>query len=251
MSNAITIKEAIFDYIDRSRQPRSSYRRLYPIGVDGLIQLGTDVFMPTTFCKLDVMENKTVRFPEGCMQVVNVGVTNDKGQFAALQRDRDLNMYADKTTDRVDKTVSQDNSFEDSVYNIFFNNYFYSDSFYKLYGVPSGRNVQGSYNVDLGNRVVLLNPDYSNNYIILEYLAEPCDEELFVPIMVKEAFVAYLAWKDIQYTPANNKASINDKVIRRREFYNERRLAKKRMNPFSLTEAFDVDIKGIRLVAKA
>ena len=135
--------------------------------------------------------------------------------------------------------------------NVYFN-YWDGWAYGNLYGVPSGQPFVGSFKVDSQNGVILLNETFIWDYIILEYLQGPDQNQtIYIPIQFKEAIIAYLAWKDIRSISSSRRGNLGDKRDRRHEYYNERRLAYARFKPFSTDVAYQLNLENTRLTVKA
>ena len=86
----------------------------------------------------------------------------------------------------------------------------------------------------------------------MEYLSSPADDvDYKIPIQVRDAILAYIAWKDIEYMPTGRRVNLSEKQIRRREFYNQKRLSRLRVKPVTPWDANEVIRMGQKLVAKA
>ena len=72
-----------------------------------------------------------------------------------------------------------------------------------------------------------------------------------MPIQFKEAIIAYLRWKDIISMPNSRKGTLGDKQMRRKDFYNERRLAIARFDPVNLTDGYEWNLANQRLSIKS
>ena len=87
---------------------------------------------------------------------------------------------------------------------------------------------------------------------MVEYISSPPQEgsDFQIPIQFREALIAWLGWKDIQFLPNTRKGSIGDKEQRRRSYYNERRLANARYKPLYLQEAYQLSLDSERITVK-
>jgi hypothetical protein len=63
------------------------------------------------------------------------------------------------------------------------------------------------------------------------------DDDYAIDFRCQEALISYLRWKDIQSLHAMNKANIIEKQSRQKEFYSQKKLARKRLKPFRLQVA--------------
>ena len=120
-----------------------------------------------------------------------------------------------------------------------------------MFGVPSGSPFVGSFKVDIHNGVILLDESFSSSYIMLEYISSPNqDEEYYVPSIFREALISWLAWQDISFIPSKTHVNDTNVGMRRRDFYNERRLAIARYKPTRLAEGFEISLESTRLAVK-
>jgi hypothetical protein len=132
-----------------------------------------------------------------------------------------------------------------------FYNYWTDDTVGNLYGVPSGSVSVGEFKIDHQHGIILLNPDFAYDSLVLEYTASPKEgEDYYVPVQFKEAVIAYLRWKDIVSIPSKTHVNNANVGMRRRDFYNERRLAIARYRPFHMEEAMEWNLKSQRLTIK-
>ena len=117
--------------------------------------------------------------------------------------------------------------------------------------MPSGQPFIGSFKIDEANAVILLDPKFTYEYIILEYAASPIQgQEYKIPVQFREALVAWLAWLDIRSVPSSRRGNLGDKRDRKTEFYNQRRLAFAQYKPFHVDEAYKINLESQRLTVK-
>jgi hypothetical protein len=248
----VDLDEIIYNYIDRSEQSIHKFSKLWHIAFSGMEQLGLDFFNRIKSVKLKVEANQTVYLPNDFLNYTKVGVLNSKGEVVPLKLNKKQTFYADLSPDRLTK-ASDSNVFNYYNWNSpMFYNFWSGDAFINLYGLPSGGVPVGEFNIDIHNGVILLNPNFTFDYIILEYLSSPEEGgKYYVPIQFKEAMIAWLAWKDIQNMPTTSHFNLGDKRDRKQEFYNERRLANARFNPFYFSDAYEWNLENQRMTVKA
>ena len=105
--------------------------------------------------------------------------------------------------------------------------------------------------IDNANNLVVLNEHYGYDYLMVEYIASPKEgEEYLIPVQFREALIAYLGWQDIALLPNTRRGSYGDKEQRKRNFYNERRLANARYKPLYLEEAYELNLQMQRITVK-
>jgi hypothetical protein len=231
-----SLRETINFFISEANLPDSVFLRFWHLGYRGLEELGMDVTETVKTRILKVNDNKTVDLPGDYMQWSKVGVLNSAGEVATLRYNRNLTGYAATDVDRISLTARTDSDSSASVLD--FRNYAFDGQYCNLFGVPGGLQNLGEFKVDDVQGVVLLDSQFSYTEIVLEYIASPVsDDEFLFPVQAREALISYIRWKSIQSVrniPAN-KIEQN-----RLEYYNQKRLARARLNPVRLTTANDV-----------
>lgn len=249
----ITLDSVINDYIDESDQSLSKYAKLYNIAYRGMEQLGLDFFYKIRSIKIPVDKiNYTAQLPNDYLSYTKIGVLNQKGEIVPLKFNNKLTFFADQLPDRVEKT--QDNTLVDYYQqNVpIFYNYFDGYGFSNIYGLPSGSPNVGSFSIDETNGVILLNETFYYDYVMLEYLSAPNPEEKYmIPMVFREAMIAWLAWKDIASMPSTRKGNLGDKRDRKNNYFNERRLAMARFKPLYLSDAYQWNLENQRMTVKS
>ena len=248
----INLEEVINLYIDISEQSIHKYFKLWNIAFTGLEQLGLDFFYQIKSVQLPINANKTVTLPADYLQYSKVGWLNGRGEVATLKYNERLTTLADLLPSRLTK-IQSNNQFNPLDPFILSSPYYYNFwngyDYVPLYGLPADGYYGGTFKIADG--VILLDSYFCWNSIVLEYVASPKEgETYYIPVQFKEAMIAYLGWKDIQFLPNTRKGSIGDKQIRKRDFYNERRLANARYNPFDIMQAYKQNLEAQRLTVK-
>lgn len=235
----ISLDDCIYDYISESEQSNHKFFKLWNLAFRLMRELGIDYFYSVRSFKLPVNPNKTVELPSGMIQWSKIGVLNSNGELTPMAYNSKLTTYAEFSSDRLSKI--QDNT----LFNIFkFNspiwyNFWNGFQYTTLYGMPSGGPFIGTFKVDLDSNLILLSPDFSYDYIIIECTMPPQEGEVYyVPIQFGEAIIAGLSWLDIRSLPTTRRGNLGDKRDRRHEFYNQRRLAWARYRPLRLDDAY-------------
>lgn len=248
----ITLDSVVNNYLDQSEQGVHKYYKIWQLGFRGLEQLGLDFFYTVKSVKLEVNNNKTVNLPSDFVKYTKIGVLNGRGEIVELTFNNKLTTYADVLPDRQAKT--EDNSLFD-FYNwqapIFYN-YWDGIGYAAVYGFPSGGQRVGSFKIDQANNLVVLDEHFGYDYLMVEYISSPTEgEDILLPVQFREALIAYLAWQDIAFMPSSRKGMLGDKEQRRRNFYNERRLANARFKPLYLSEAYEWSQTSTRITVKS
>ena len=248
----IPLAEVIYQYLDQSKQTNAEFRRLWTVGVRGVEEMGMDVYSTPKTVKLVVNANKTVNLPSDYIGFSKVGVFNAQGEVSTLRRNRNLSSYkinqSDRTSSNTDNTTGNTYRLQDLAYV----NYFDGARYVNIFGAGAVLHSAGTFDIDEEQGLIYLDNEYSHDYVVLEYLSSPADDvDYKIPIQIREAVLAYIAWKDIEHLPLGRRASLGDKQLRRKEYYNQKRLANLRENIVSITEANEVIRLGQKLVVKS
>lgn len=248
----IELAEIIYQYIDQSKLTSSEYRRLWPIAVRGVEEIGLDVSAVPKTEKIVVNPNKTVNIPSDYIAFSKVGVLNGYGEVATLRRNLDLSSYriefTDRTTKNIDSSVGNTYRLQDLAYV----NYYDGANYVNIFGTGAALNSQGDFDIDENLGLIYLNNEFDFDYVILEYLSSPGDDPNYkIPIQIRDAVMSYIAWRDIEFLPAGRRVSLSDKQMRRREYYNQKRLARLRTNPVTPWDVNELIRLGQKLVVKS
>jgi hypothetical protein len=120
-----------------------------------------------------------------------------------------------------------------------YRNYQCNNQFFNLFGAEAGLQQVGEFTIDEVEGRILFGSKFREPEIVLEYIASETSDDIFVPEQVVEALIAWIAWKDINSLGSSRKVNLGEKRTRRIEYYNQRRLAKQRVNPFRASCAND------------
>lgn len=247
----VALDECINQYISESEQPNHKFFKLWHLSFRLMTELGIDFFYQIKSVKLPINSNYTVNIPADFLNWSKVGVLNALGEIIPLKYNDKLTTYAQFSPDRLQKTQ------DDTLYNLFqFNspiwyNFWDGSTFSTLYGLPSGAPFVGKFKIDKAAGLILLDESFSYDYVMLEYISSPQEgQQYYIPIQFVEAMIAGLAWLDVRSLPTSRKGNLGDKRDRRKEFYNQRRLAWARYRPFNLWEAYEWSQTNTRLTVK-
>lgn len=234
----ITLDSCITDYMTEAELSNHKYFKLFNLGFRGLEDMGLDFFYHVRSIKLPINANLTVQLPADYLNWTKVGILNDRGEIIPLYYNEKLTTYADLSPDRLTKT--QDDSAVTGDWNVnTWWNYWNGFAYTNIYGVPSGSPHVGSFKVDLANGVILLNENYQYDYLMLEYVASPRQgEDYYLPMQFREAMISWLRWKDIISLPSKTHVQNSSVLMRRKDYYNERRLAIAKWKPIRIYEMY-------------
>jgi hypothetical protein len=248
----ITLESCITDYLNESEQSNQKFFKLFHIAYRAMDELGIDFFYQIKSVKLPVASNKTVVIPEDYINYTKVGILNGKGEVVPLGYNSKLTTFADLMPERLSKIESGSMQNYYRLGEPIWYNYWDGNALGNLYGVPSGAPFTGSFKIDATNGVIVLEPGFSGSEIMLEYVSSPReDQDYYVPRVFREAIIAFLAWKDSSNIPPRSHMILNDKTGKRREYYNQKRIAAARFRPFYMDEAYQLSVQSQRLAIKS
>lgn len=246
----IQLDSCINDYMVEAELSNHKFYKLWHLAFRGMEDLGLDFFYQVKSVKLPINANLTVTLPADFLNWTKVGVLNSKGEIIPLYYNDKLTTYADLSPDRLTKT--QDDTFLSAEWSgntwcNYWNGYAYTN----IYGVPSGAPFVGNFKIDNANGVILLNEDFQYDYLMLEYVSSPTEgQEYYLPVQFREALISWLRWKDIQSIPVKTHMQNNNAGQRRRDYFNDRRIAMARWKPIRISEMFQASQEMSRLAIK-
>jgi len=254
----IALKKLVSQFLNSADESVHGFRRLYNIGVQGSREFNLDITGNIKTVVLDVNANKTANLPQDYISYSKIGVLNDKGEVVTYKRNDQLSTWNSiYTTQSLRKTgVPVLNTltpfFDQDTYPNYYYNYYYQGTSYNLFGADSGTPEVGSYKLDEGNGLIIL--DVHNHYsqVVLEYMSDGYDEnsdDYEIDVKAEQAFMAFLRWKNA--IDLRKKFSPRDVRDFRVDYYRERRMAAVRINQFILNELQDAARVGNKLASKA
>mgnify|MGYP007027865246 CR=1 FL=1 len=248
----ITLDECVTAYLDESEQSNQKYFKIWHLAFRALTELGLDAFYVIRSVKLPVNANLTVTLPADYLNYSKVGVLNQQGEIIPMGVNNNLTTAFDLSPTRLEQT--QDNTIPTQLdeQGVWWFNYWNGYAFGPIYGLPSGTPHIGTFKIDNANGVIVLSENFSYEYVMLEYLASPKEGgEYYLPIQFKEAVIAYLRWKDAISVSVKTHVANSNIQMRRKDYYNERRLAIARFDPVNLPDLYEWNLLQQRLTVKA
>jgi len=247
----ISIEEPITSYMDEAEISNHKYFKLWHIAFRAMTELGLDAFYNVKTVKLPVNSNLTVTIPADFLQYSKIGVLNQQWEIITMGVNNKLTVAFDLQPTRLEQT--QDNTINTQLnqQGVWWYNYWNGQGYGQVFGYPSGNPHIGSFKIDNANGVIVLSENFSYPYLMLEYVSSPQPGgEYYVPIQFKEAVIAYLRWKDIISIPSKTHVNNASLEMRRRDYYNERRLAIARYDPVNLPDLYEWNLQNQRMTIK-
>lgn len=254
----IGLNEIIGQFLNSKDSSTHEFRRIWNMASFGLkTEFNLDITGTLKTVVLDVNANKTVTLPQGdYIGYSKVGMLNHRGEVCTFTVNPQLStingIYTNIATSRT-ANIPTINSFDlTNPYYQYYYNYWWQGDQYNLFGADSGTPEIGQFKIDEAQGVIFLDPRTTHTQIVLEYLSSGFNEEeqdYYLDIRVSQCMLAYLRWQNaidqIKKFPAN--------LIRdyKRDYFNEKRKAKMRVNKFNVSDFNRAIRVGQKLVAKA
>lgn len=246
----IPLDSCITDYMNEAKYSNNEYFRLWHIAYRGMEDLGVDAFYQVRSIKIPVNSNMTATLPADYLNWSKVGVLNGTSEIIPLHYNDKLTAFAGLSPTRIAQT--EDNTLSQDQYQYTWYNYWNGYAYTNIYGVPSGQPFVGSFKIDLAIGVILLDPQYQYEYVMLEYIASPApNNDYFVPMQFREAIISWLRWKDTQSVPAKTHVQNSNVSMRRHDYFEDRRRAIGKWKPTRIYDAYAASQEMTRLAVKS
>lgn len=248
----VPLQEVVNYYISEAQLTSASFLRLWHLAIRGLEDMAYSFTAEPVTRSLDVLPNKTVELPGDYVDWCKVGVLNERGEVATLRFNAALSGYAsvddERTSYNTDNTTGIDVTNPENYYR----NFLYSNDYVNLMGIPGGTQNLGEFKVLHDQNLIILDNNYSHDYVILEYIQSPtANGDFRVPVFVREALISWLSWMDIKSMAQSRRSNLGEKDMRKRRYFADRRIAKGKVHRFRLTTANDVIRINNRSAVKA
>lgn len=248
----VQIDECITAYMDEARLSNHAYARLWHMAFRGMTEMGLDSFYFVKSIKIPVNANLTATLPNDYLQYAKVGVLNEQGEIIPMGVNNNLTVAFDLSPTRLTQTQDDTIPTQINEQGVWWYNYWNGYSYGPQYGLPSGTPYIGSYKIDEANGVIVLSENFIYPYVMLEYVCSPQENgEYYIPIQFKEALIAYLRWKDIISVPVKTHVQNSTVAMRRKDYYNERKLAIARYDPVRIPDLYEWNLANQRITVKA
>lgn len=236
-------------YIDEAKLTSADFRRLWTLAFRGLVDMGFNTLWQPKTIRIALNDNKTADLPADFMNWVKIGVFNSYGEIATLTVNNNLSTYKDLHENRLTSIAADVTTPDMLAGSPYYFNYFFDGTYRSLYGVPAGLLTPGSCRVDTQNEVILFDPNFQYDYVVLEYISSPQEDDDFsIDVRFQEAMISWLRWKDVQ---SNKSVNLGEKRSREKAYYNDLSRCKKYLKPFRLQEAEQMLRENSNLKLKA
>ena len=219
--------------VEEGKTSENEFLRYFKLGMNGLKELNFDVSGGVRTVELIVDSNTlTVDLPSDYVRYTKIGVYGNDGDIHPIGLRNKKSLISTVAND----TLSNDDELNPSYFE-------YSQE----YGVGGGNNANGYFRVDLENSTIQFSSTLSSKKIIVEYitnsLIHPTEGKVVVHQLMADALRGYIYWKSI-----HRKRGIDqgEKDLAKRDYYNEKRLARARMLSFTKQEALETTRRAFK-----
>lgn len=229
MANYITLDDIVKDVLsDQEKYTTHEYLRLLNLANRGLKQLTYDILGEVKVTLLEVSSSLRVTLPLDFVDYRFIGLVGSDGRLKPLGFRRNIPITGtDNTLTPIPSNVG----------------YVHGG----VYGYGGGVNENGYYKpvIDGDNNQMVLTSIAAGKFLYLEYISDGRSStgETEVHPYAEEALIAYVHWKDVS---RKRGVSMSEKADRRAEFYNEKRLARSRLQSFTKEEALQQTRSGFK-----
>jgi hypothetical protein len=213
---------------DENKVSTHEYVRYLDKAFRGLKELTFDVLGSTQATLMTVSSSLRADLPDGFIDYTYLGVIGSDGRLHPIGYRNDIPTAG--------STAQYTNKPDDF--------YYYHGG---VFGYGGGQNRNGYYkpDIDFENWQMLFTSMYSGTSVYMEYITDGLrrDGEAIVHPYCEEALIAYIYWKVIQRRRGVPQV---DKEAARRDWYNEKRLARARMTSFTKEEMLQTIRRGFK-----
>ena len=233
------LKKVVEEYMVESlgESTLHKYPRILQIAISGIREFNNDVQGVIKTEIFEVSENDTITLPEDFIDYRVIGVCGDNGSIQSLGINDKMCPPLKDDCGNITGVAKND----DNIPFVNSDSYYYQGSYVRngeiigrQFGKGGGQNRWGYYRVWPERGYITLQ-NYNGGEIVMEYLADidRVDGNYKVHPFLTEALKSWIYWKYIQ---RNRNYPMGEKDRAEREYYNQKRLAKKRLNMPNLKE---------------
>jgi|TARA_R100000329_G_C7617521_1_gene219341 hypothetical protein len=240
MAQFISVEEVIQNLlIEEGKSSEHEYLRYFNIAMSGLKELNFDTVRQVKTIELTIDHKNTVSLPSDYVSYLQIATVGDRGDLNYLGHRERINLvHGSKSTNVEDKTehpVFTDNT--------------PGDGLFGRYGQGGGTNSNGYYRENLEEETIEFS-DVTGN-VVIEYISDGSSDlegdQIKIHSFAEEALKSYIYFKSIYRKRAIN---MNEKMVAKKEYYNQKRLARARMQSFNKQEALQTTRKAFKQAPK-
>lgn len=192
-----TIQAVVAYFLDQYDKSAGDQDKAYIMAYRGLSNMHFNISAEPKTVRLPVLANQTVLFPADYLNWVKIGILNNNGEVSTLKINNALTTYKDLNPNRISDLTPDITDAWIGGATVPYVNYYNNGIFQTLYGTGQAGLVQfGGCRVDEKNNVIVFEPEFRFSHVILEYISAPeKDTDYLVDVRLREALIAFIAWK--------------------------------------------------------
>ena len=240
MAQFIPVDEVIQNLlIEEGKSSEHEYLRYFNIAMSGLKELNFDTVRQIKTIELSIDHKNTISLPSDYVSYVKIATAGSNGELNQLGRRDKINLVHGATSTNV----------EDKTQHPVFTDNTPGDGLWGRYGQGGGNNANGYYRENFDEETI----EFSDvtGTVIIEYISDGSSDlegkDIKVHSFAEEALKSYIYWKSIYRKRAIN---MNEKMVAKKEYYNQKRLARARMQSFNKQEAMQTTRKAFKQAPK-
>ncbi len=246
MTRTVKVDEVIKSLlIQQGEYTEHKYMQYLDIALRGLKELSFDILQEIKVADLAINTNLTVDLPVDYVNYTRIGVCKGDGRIHTLGYDERICLS--KGIDVCGNEEPPDGELDGTWTGNYglIGNFRNGESIGNIYGLGGGQNGNGYYRIDREKHQIALSSEVTADSIVLEYISDGSNVngDTSVNVLAEEALRSYIYWKSIQ---RKRNTSGQDRELARRDFYNEKRLARARIVNFTPEQALQVTRKGFK-----
>jgi len=203
---------------------------------------------------IEINGDGTIDIPDDYLDYAAIYALNELNQLVPLTKNKTINVSLDPILDhngeaildhngeKIYGTGARTNISNVSLINNVNSPYSYNNRMYASarYGAGGGYNQFGYFKVDVFNNTIQLDVNNTVTEVVLDYISDTVNSkyDILIPAVYREAMYAFINWKAVQF---NRDFTTRDKEAAKRDYYRERRLARRK--PLRLEEFLDTSNK--------
>ena len=230
----VTLDEVIQSLlVEEGKNSEHEYLRYFNLGLKGLKELAFDVSKNIRTVQLELNDVSSVVLPPDYVKYTRISVTDSSGILNTLGRENNMTLLEGaKRTTSISDTLDPPT---------------FSYGMWSNYGQGGGNNVNGYYRENHDAGTIEFSDMKAGTTVVLEYISDGSTglsgEEIKIHSFAEEALTAYIYWKSIHRKRAIN---MNEKMLAEKNYYNQKRLARARMQSFNKEEALQTTRKAFK-----
>lgn len=253
-NNRQTLSEVVRLYlVEEGEYSEHKFAKYMTFGLRIMKELNIDVAGGIKARIIKADKNNPLRYnlPNDCVKVIRAGIC-DRGVIVAMAKEPSLCIVEklDDCGNVVVHPVTDTQQTGQEFTEIFWTNEVIHGE-YKggRYGVRGGQSWAGVFRVDEPNGQLVVGSDLDGIDVVLEYVSDGTEDvaNLYVHPLIEEALIAGVRWLAIRSKP---RMSMNHIIEARKEFYNQKRLARARKTFPSKEELIQYARRGYQSAPK-